>query len=324
MQGCITSLQAHLNKHLHPEVLAVQELCLLWSAVNDRDMPATPQAHEITRISAHPVCSSMASQQPQCAVQGRIKHDRMPAGSMDPRPDFLAAHQLYPSRAEPLIWLCWHHHKLMDNCTPGPGQHTCWLKHRAAAYLYAGKAAALPMPEVRPTCVQPCTSKPGFGFGREGVGIWRTEQDVCQTWLWQCHMYAMILHRSIPCTHCDSFCPEQETCGSGVAWSHVLVSEGLHCHPTQKDFTHLPHISRRSACLVSDMRMSLQLVVVRQRWDAGAGIQQERCPRRMDSSSMDPCTISSRWTRWCCTPTTQQSTSQAPNSWAALQPCMCK
>ena len=88
-----------------------------------------------------------------CGTQGRIKHDRMPVGAAAPRPDFLAAHRLYPARAEPLIWLCWLHHKLMDNCTAGPGQHTCWVRHRAAAYHYARKAAVLPMPEVRPTSV---------------------------------------------------------------------------------------------------------------------------------------------------------------------------
>ena len=119
--------------------------------------------HQLTEnpslLSANPVYSSMASQQSQCTVQGRIKHDRMPVGIADPRPDFLAAHRLYPIRAEPLIWLCWHHHKLMDSCTAGPGQHTCWVRHRAAAYHYARKAAALPMPEVRFTCVQPCTSQ---------------------------------------------------------------------------------------------------------------------------------------------------------------------
>jgi hypothetical protein len=81
-------------------------------------------------------------------AQGRIKHDRMPLGSVDPRPDFLKAHQLYPNRAEPLIWMCWHHHKLMDACPPGPGQAVCWLRERTAAYLYAKRAAALPMPDV--------------------------------------------------------------------------------------------------------------------------------------------------------------------------------
>ena len=83
-----------------------------------------------------------------CALQGRIKHDRMAIGEADPRPDFLAAHQLYPYRAEPLIWMCWHHHKMMDNCSRGPQQETCWVKERAAAYYYSRKAAALPMPEV--------------------------------------------------------------------------------------------------------------------------------------------------------------------------------
>ena len=122
-----------------------------------------------------------------CGTQGRIKHDRMPVGSADPRPDFLAAHRLYPIRAEPLIWLCWHHHKLMDNCTAGAVQHTCWVRHRAAAYHYARKAAALPMPEVRPTCVQPGTSQQGgnLALGRE-AGRWRFELAMLQTWLWQC------------------------------------------------------------------------------------------------------------------------------------------
>ena len=84
----------------------------------------------------------------RAVAQGRIKHDRMPIGEVDPRPDFLAAHQLYPYRAEPLIWMCWHHHKMMDNCPRGPQQETCWVKERAAAYYYSRKAAALPMPEV--------------------------------------------------------------------------------------------------------------------------------------------------------------------------------
>jgi hypothetical protein len=82
-------------------------------------------------------------------VQGRIKHDRLPPGT-DPRPDFLKAHRLFPARAEPLIWLCWHHHKLMDACPRGnAGTEVCWLRERIAAYHYARKAAALPMPEVR-------------------------------------------------------------------------------------------------------------------------------------------------------------------------------
>ena len=81
-------------------------------------------------------------------LQGRIKHDRMAPGEADPRPDFLSAHALYPQRAEPLIWMCWHHHKMMDNCTRGPGQGTCWVRHRAAAFVYASRAAALDMPEV--------------------------------------------------------------------------------------------------------------------------------------------------------------------------------
>lgn len=81
-------------------------------------------------------------------MQGRIKHDRMPVGEADPRPDFLAAHRLYPYRAEPLIWMCWHHHKMMGSCGPGPQQETCWLRERAAAFYYSRKAAALPMPEV--------------------------------------------------------------------------------------------------------------------------------------------------------------------------------
>ena len=75
----------------------------------------------------------------------------MPIGEADPRPDFLAAHQLYPYRAEPLIWMCWHHHKMMDSCPRGPQQETCWVRERAAAYYYSRKAAALPMPEV-PCC----------------------------------------------------------------------------------------------------------------------------------------------------------------------------
>jgi hypothetical protein len=82
-------------------------------------------------------------------VQGRIKHDRLPPGT-DPRPDFLKAHRLFPARAEPLIWLCWPHHKLMDACPRGnAGTEVCWLRERIAAYHYARKAAALPMPEVR-------------------------------------------------------------------------------------------------------------------------------------------------------------------------------
>ena len=81
-------------------------------------------------------------------MQGRIKHDRMPVGVADPRPDFLFAHRLYPHRAEPLLWMCWHHHKMMDNCKPGIQQDTCWVRERAAAYYYSRKAAALPMPEV--------------------------------------------------------------------------------------------------------------------------------------------------------------------------------
>ena len=128
----------------------------------------------------------VASQQLQCTVQGRIKHDRMPVGSADPRPDFLAAHRLYPARAEPLIWLCWHHHKLMDNCTAGPGQHTCWVRHRAAAYHYARKAAALPMPEVRPPQMfSPEPLSTALALGRK-AGRWVTEQAIPQTWLWQC------------------------------------------------------------------------------------------------------------------------------------------
>ena len=92
-------------------------------------------------------------------MQGRIKHDRMAIGEADPRPDFLAAHQLYPYRAEPLIWMCWHHHKMMDNCSRGPQQETCWVKERAAAYYYSRKAAALPMPEVpRHSLVPPTIS----------------------------------------------------------------------------------------------------------------------------------------------------------------------
>lgn len=89
-------------------------------------------------------------------MQGRIKHDRMPLGSVDPRPDFLAAHRLYPGQAEPLIWLCWHHHKVMDACARGPGQETCWVQNRAAAYHYARRAAALPMPNVGAT---PCAKR---------------------------------------------------------------------------------------------------------------------------------------------------------------------
>ena len=81
-------------------------------------------------------------------MQGRIKHDRMPMGAVDPRPDFLLAHRLYPNRAEPLLWMCWHHHKMMNNCKPGIQQDTCWVRERAAAYYYSRKAAALPMPEV--------------------------------------------------------------------------------------------------------------------------------------------------------------------------------
>ena len=123
-------------------------------------------------------------------MQGRIKHDRMPVGAMDPRPDFLAAHRLYPERAEPLIWLCWHHHKLMDNCTAGPGQHTCWVRHRAAAYYYAREAATLPMPEVRPMHVLALhLSALALGLGRKGALLWWTEQAVPQTWLWQCPCY---------------------------------------------------------------------------------------------------------------------------------------
>ena len=73
----------------------------------------------------------------------------MPLGTEDPLPDFLKAHSLFPARAEPLIWLCWHHHKLMDACPKGtPGTEVCWLRERVAAYHYARKAAALPMPEV--------------------------------------------------------------------------------------------------------------------------------------------------------------------------------
>ncbi|CAL8463331.1 g2865 [Coccomyxa elongata] len=80
--------------------------------------------------------------------RGRIKHDRMALGTEDPLPDFLKAHTLFPERAEPLIWLCWHHHKLMDACPAGtPGTEVCWLRERVAAYHYARKAAALPMPD---------------------------------------------------------------------------------------------------------------------------------------------------------------------------------
>ena len=85
-------------------------------------------------------------------LQGRIKHDRMAPGEADPRPDFLAAHALYPQRAEPLIWMCWNYHKMMDNCARGPGQGTCWVRHRAAAFVYARRAAALDMPEVDRPC----------------------------------------------------------------------------------------------------------------------------------------------------------------------------
>ncbi|EIE18186.1 hypothetical protein COCSUDRAFT_45597 [Coccomyxa subellipsoidea C-169] len=80
--------------------------------------------------------------------RGRIKHDRIPLGTVDPRTDFLKAHHLFPGRAEPLIWLCWHHHKLMDACPQGTaGTEVCWLRERVAAYYYARKAAALPMPD---------------------------------------------------------------------------------------------------------------------------------------------------------------------------------
>lgn len=83
-------------------------------------------------------------------MQGRIKHDRMELGTADPRADFLKAHKLFPGRAEPLIWLCWHHHKLMNACPQGPGIEACWLRERIAAYHYARLAASLPMPDVSP------------------------------------------------------------------------------------------------------------------------------------------------------------------------------
>ena len=87
-----------------------------------------------------------------CASQGRIKHERMPApwtGPADPRPDFLAAAGVQPERAEPYLWMAWHHHRAMDACPGGPDQAVCWLRERAAAYHYAKRAAALDMPDVR-------------------------------------------------------------------------------------------------------------------------------------------------------------------------------
>ncbi len=89
-------------------------------------------------------------------LQGHIKHDRIPLGTVDPRTDLLNAHRLFPERAEPLIWLCWHHHKVMDACPQGTaGTEVCWLRERISAYYYARKAAALPMPDVRLPCYSP-------------------------------------------------------------------------------------------------------------------------------------------------------------------------
>ena len=71
------------------------------------------------------------------------------AGAADPRPDFLAASRVQPERAEPYLWMAWHHHRAMDACPGGPDQAVCWLRERAAAYHYAKRAAALDMPDVR-------------------------------------------------------------------------------------------------------------------------------------------------------------------------------
>ncbi|KAK9827659.1 hypothetical protein WJX81_004467 [Elliptochloris bilobata] len=74
--------------------------------------------------------------------RGRILHENLK--ERDPVPDFLAASAISPARAEPLIWLCWHYHGLLERC--GVDDRVCHLQNRVAAYYYAKAAAELPYP----------------------------------------------------------------------------------------------------------------------------------------------------------------------------------